>query len=327
MEREGLKTHFKGVIATVPTPFDEQYEVDYGRMAEATEHWVQEGLVTGKSVLKVAAAMGEGPQLREAEWGHLLRTVVQAAKGRVPVMGAIHHKDTVRTIEDAKRAADLGVMGLQISPPIFNSPSQDDMLSYYGAVSDAIDVGIMVYNTVGMNKGGVYPDTFRRMIDFEKVVAIKWSPPAGVAYEDIFDLADTFNIMDNTTQPVACHRLGGHGYLSDGVESYPAYYVGVWDLAEAGMYDEAQAEWDRVMVPLRDFYSKVVQRSGGQSRVEKAMCEIMGLPMGPPRPPSMPLDKEEMAELRALMTSWGWPVPEATRAQTGSAEPVTTHAI
>ena len=79
--------------------------------------------------------MGEGPQLKEAEWGHLLRTAVQASKGRVPVMGAVHHKDTVRTIEDAKRAAELGVKGLQISPPLFNLPRQDDMLRYYGTVS------------------------------------------------------------------------------------------------------------------------------------------------------------------------------------------------
>ena len=319
MRRNELRKLIVGPIATVPTAFDEEYELDYGRMAEATERWIQAGLVEGRSVLKVAAAMGEGPQLREEEWGRVLGTVVEAAKGRGPVMGAVHYKDTVRTIEDARRAADVGVIGLQISPPVFNQPSQEDTLRYYGAVSDAIDIGIMVYNTHWLPHGGIYPDTFRRMVDFENMAAIKWSPPKGVAYEDIFDLAETFTIMDNASQPVLCHKLGGRGFLSDGVDSYPQYYLGVWDLMEAGRYNEAQAEWDRVILPLRAFYAKVVKRSGGEGRVEKAMSEIMGLPMGPPRPPSEPLDGREMAELRGLMMGWGWPVPEPAEAATHSA--------
>ncbi len=80
MTRDELRKLMVGPIATVPTPFDDEYQVDYGRMAEGVEHWIQAGLVTGRSVLKVAAAMGEGPQLSEGEWGPLLRTVVQAAK-------------------------------------------------------------------------------------------------------------------------------------------------------------------------------------------------------------------------------------------------------
>ena len=314
MEREEIRKLIVGAIATVPSPFDDQYRLDYGRMAEATERWIEEGLVTGRSVLKVAAAMGEGPQLNEAEWAELLRTVVKAANGRVPVMGAVHYKDTVRTIEDAKRASDIGVIGLQVSPPIFNQPSQSDMLRYYGGVSEAIDIGVMIYNTPWLPHGGIYPETFREMSDFEYIVAIKWAPPDGVAYEALFDLAAHFNIIDNSSKPVECHQRGGHGFLTDGVAAYPAYYLGLWDLMESGRYAEAQAEWDKVMVSLRAFYARVVEKSGSDAKVEKALAELMGLAMGPPRPPSIPLDTEEMSELRQLMVGWGWPVPVASEA-------------
>ena len=108
MNREEMRELLIGPFATVPTAFDENYRVDYGRMYELTEWWIEMGLVNGKSVLKVAAAMGEGPQLRDSEWPTLLHTVVRAAKGRVPVMGAISYKDTVRAIEDAKMAKDVG---------------------------------------------------------------------------------------------------------------------------------------------------------------------------------------------------------------------------
>ena len=79
MNRDELKPLFVGPIATVPTPFDDNYEVDFSRMHDLTQRWVEGGLVTGRSVIKVAAAMGEGPMLSDDEWPFLVRTVVQAS--------------------------------------------------------------------------------------------------------------------------------------------------------------------------------------------------------------------------------------------------------
>lgn len=301
-----------GPIATVPTAFDDNYQVDYGLMAAATERWTETGLVNGRSVLKVAASIGEGHFLSEAEWSKLLQAVVEGARGQVPVLGAIHHKDTIGTIENAKRAADLGVQALQISPPIFNMPTQDDMLRYYGAVSDAVQIGIIIYITHWLRHGTILPETLARMVDFENVVAIKWSPPEGVKYTDVFELADRFNILDNNNDPIRCHKLGGHGFLIDGIEAYPPYYLHLWDLMSQGKYDQAQTEWDRFIVPFDQFFRKVVTRSGSDAKVAKGMSKIMGMDLGPPRLPSVTMDEQELAELRSLMVGWGWPVPDSS---------------
>ena len=175
-------------------------------------------------------------------------------------------------------------------------------------MSNAIEIGIPVYNTHWMPGGAVLPDTFRKMKDFEHVVAIKWSPPEGVDYEDIFSLTDSFNIIDNTKNAVRCYRLGGHGFISVGIEVYPPHYIGVWDLMEAGRYDDAQAQWDRIEPPMRAFYDKLVAISGGQARMKKAMLQLRGYPVGASRPPSLPVNEKELAELRVLMAGWGWPV-------------------
>lgn len=307
-----LRKLIVGPIATVPTAFDDSYKIDHGLMAASTERWIEAGLVNGRSTLKVAASIGEGHLLRDDEWQRLLKTVVDAACGRVPVLGAIHHKDTIRTIEDAKRAADVGIPALQISPPIFNLPNQDDMLRYYGAVSDAVDVGIVIYNTHWLQNGAILPETLARMVDFENVVAIKWSPPKGTEYTDVFELKDRFNILDNNNNPIRSHKLGGHGYLIDGVEAYPPFYLNLWALLEHGNYDEAQAEWDRFVGPFAQFFERVVTRSGSDAKVAKGMSKLMGLDLGPPRPPSVQMDEQELAELRALMIDWGWPVADST---------------
>ena len=91
MDREELKRLIVGPMATVGTPFDDDFEVDYGKMAELTKWWVESGLVKGTAVIKVAAAMGEGPQLRDHEWQGLLRTAVQASDGKATIMCGLHY--------------------------------------------------------------------------------------------------------------------------------------------------------------------------------------------------------------------------------------------
>jgi 4-hydroxy-tetrahydrodipicolinate synthase len=309
MQRAELKKLIVGPVATVPTPFDDDFEVDYGRLAEFTQWWVESGLVKGKSVIKVAAALGEGPMLRDDEWPYLLRTTVQAANDKAAIVCGLSYKDTKRIIEDAKRAQDLGAIGLQVCPPIFNLPTQDDLLDFFGDLSDAIDIGIVVYVTRGMNSP-IYMETYRKMVDFEHVVAVKWSPVVG-EYEDIFELADTFNIIDNTVSPVRCHKLGGRGYIQTILACYPPFDLHIWELLENHQYDEAQAEYDRVMLPLRELGAKFAKRSGGQARLKKGMMAAMGLPCGASRPPSKPLNEEEMAELREVLRSVGLPVADA----------------
>ena len=310
MKRDEIKELIVGPIATVPTPFDDDFEIDFGRMADLTKWWVENGLVKGKSVIKIAAAMGEGPMLRDDEWPYLLRTTVQAANDKAAIVCGLHYKDTKRTIEDAKRAQDMGAIGLQVCPPIFNLPTQDDILDYYSELSDAIEIGILVYVTRGMNCP-IYMDTYRKMADFEYVVGIKWSDVVG-EYEDIFELADTWNIIDNSSKGAAyCHKLGGRGYINHTADIHPPHDLRIWELLENKQYDEAQALLDSVNKPTNKIFEKVGKRTGGQAVVKKGMTAVMGRPCGASRPPSKAMNEEEMAELREVLISVGWPVPEA----------------
>jgi 4-hydroxy-tetrahydrodipicolinate synthase len=308
MTRDEVNRLMQGPMATVVTPFDDDYEVDHVRMAEAVRYYVDGGLVKGKAVLKVAAAMGEGPMLRDDEWPALLRTAVQAAEDRATIMCGIHYKDTKRTIEDCKRASDLGAIGVQINPPIFNDPSQDDLLRYFGDISDAIDIGILLYNTPWLRGGNVLPETILKMKDFEQLAGIKWSVPDDQNYEDMSKFSDIFNVIDNTQQPARCRKLGGRGYINLTSEIYPPHDLRVWELIEGGRYEEGQALFDKVNDALRDLYAKQSEVSGGQARLKKGMMAIMGMPMGASRPPSLPLSGADMAEVREVMISFGWPV-------------------
>ena len=82
----------------------------------------------------------------------------------------------------------------------------------------------------------------------------------------------------------------------------------MWGLLEQRQYTEAQALWDEINAPLREYSAKVDTRSGGQGRVKKGLSYLMGKPAGSSRPPSKPLNIKELDELREILVGFGWPV-------------------
>ena len=74
MNRDELKKLIKGIWVVVPTPFDGRLRLDLARMTDLTRWWVVSGLGTGTAPIEEAATSGQGPDLRDDEWPHLLRT-------------------------------------------------------------------------------------------------------------------------------------------------------------------------------------------------------------------------------------------------------------
>ena len=299
MNRDQLKELIQGTPAPIPTPFDDDYRLDLAKVADMTQWWVEQGLGTKTAAFKVASAMGQGPDLSDDEWPHLLRTVVNAAGGNATVLCALKAKSTLNTIEDARKAQDLGAVGLQIDLPFYHHPDPDTHVRHFTAISDAIDIGIMIYNThwfcFNPVKEYVNADTMLRLKDAERVVAIKWSVPAGEDYDQMRRFSDTFNVIDNWGDRVRTHRNGGRGFISSLIPAYPAHDLELWQLLEAGRYDEVKAKEARVEAAFA---------SGGGS--PKAMLAAMGRPMGPSRLPSASLDEAQIAAARKAMTELGW---------------------
>ena len=117
-----------------------------------------------------------------------------------------------------------------------------------------------------------------------------------------------FNVINNGGDPATAHELGGRGYINLTAHSYPKHDLKIWDLMENKKYDEARELYKKVDEPLRKLNEKLNQRSGGQGRIVKGMMALMGLPCGASRPPSEPMDVNELNQLRDCLVSFGWPV-------------------
>ena len=300
LNRDYLKTLIQGTPAPIPTAFDGGCQLDLAKMADMTQWWVEQGLGTKTTAFKVASAMGQGPDLSDDEWPHLLRTVVDAAGSGATILCALKAKNTLHTIEDAKKAQDLGAVGLQIDLPFFHHPDQDANVRHFTAISDAIDIGIMIYNTwwfcQNPVKEYINADTMSRLEDAERVVAIKWSTPQGENYDQMSLFSNRFNVIDNTGDKIRCHRNGGRGYISSLISAYAQHDLDLWHLLETERYEEAMEKEERV--------ASVFARHGGAGT--SALLAAMGRPMGTSRPPSLSPTDSQVAGARDALAELGW---------------------
>ena len=106
-----------------------------------------------------------------------------------------------------------------------NDPNQDDMLRFYSDVSDAIDIGVMVYNTPWQRHGGIDAATLHKMADFEHIVAIKWATHEGCPVEEMERLAPKFNLIENGSDRVGFHKPRRQWIPGQVLRSLPAARV------------------------------------------------------------------------------------------------------
>jgi 4-hydroxy-tetrahydrodipicolinate synthase len=116
---------------------------------------------------------GEGATLTDDEHGIVIATVVEAVDGRVPVVAGCGTNDTRRTLEGAKRAADAGADALLVVTPYYNKPNRSGMIAHYGAVAEAVDLPVVVYNVPGRTAQNLGVELTLRLAAIPGVVAVK----------------------------------------------------------------------------------------------------------------------------------------------------------
>ena len=118
------------------------------------------------------------------------------------------------------------------------------------------------------------------------------------------DFADVINVIDNTGDYVRAAQLGAAGFIGEPIVYAPALDLELWDLLEAERWDDATALMNRVHYPIWAFLATTKRRSGGY-RGAKGILSLLGMPMGDPRPPTLPLQPDELAELATVLHAVG----------------------
>ena len=135
-----MTTPYEGIFPIALTPFDEHYQIDEASQLSLVNYLIECG-VHGMAIFGNAS---EGYALAESEKARLMTLILKEVSGRVPVFVSTGHTGTHVAVQLSKAAEEAGADGLMILPPYFLKPTAEDLIGYYGAISNAVRIPIMI---------------------------------------------------------------------------------------------------------------------------------------------------------------------------------------
>ena len=308
MQTSNLREWLCGPMVAVPTPYKEDFSLDIDALQSNVRMMIERGVDTGNGTLLIGGAGGEHPLMNVDERKQVMSAAVEAAQGEAPVLTSIQHTDYRVIVELAQHVSDAGLQGAQLGPTYYYEPTEGDALRLFQLVSEeAPDTTLMIYHTwwegLTMSIAGL-----EELADIETVRALKWSAPDDTLYrKGYLALADRLACIDNSGQQCFSNLMGATGFITHVSAFWPEYMRGVWELLKGKDYPAATAELRRFKWHWTVWRAKVCEITGGEGPFIKAAMEAVGIPAGPPRPPSVRPPKELMDELDVLLNEVGVP--------------------
>ena len=304
---EQVRRVLRGPTLPIITVFKDDLSLDLDATQDNVRFLTEGGVVTGKGTMLAAGAGGDFPMLSVQERKLVAQAIVEAADGKAPVIIGAQDTDPRVCLEMAEYAHEIGAYAVQISPPYYYEPSDDDVITFYQSINDAISIPIIVYNTPWLGYNMSF-DVLDVLCSMEWVLALKWASTSMYAYtRGIARYADRLAVVDNAGSPVLAHLLGATGFVTHLANIWPQHEVALCEQMDAGDYVAAQAESQRVNWRWVDFRNKMAGITGGEANVVKAAYDLLGRRGGPVRPPTQDMLPGQRAELKALLKKIGVP--------------------
>ncbi len=204
---------FKGAITAIVTPFKEDESVD----EDALRNLVDFQLKNNIDGIVPCGTTGESPTLDHDEHDKVIDIVIDAVKGKVPVIAGTGSNSTKEAIRMTKHAADAGANGSLQVCPYYNKPTQEGLFRHFSAIAKAVDIPIVVYNIKGRTGINMETATLARLAkEHSNIVAVKEaSGDINQMKEVLSTLPKEFDVLsgdDKMTYPLMSE--GGRGVIS-----------------------------------------------------------------------------------------------------------------
>jgi 4-hydroxy-2-oxoglutarate aldolase len=274
--------NLRGVLAPIPTPFDENESVDTERLRRALARW----LTTPLSGFVVLGSNGEAPYLDESESDRVIAAAREAIPSHRPLIAGTGRESTRAAARASRRAAELGADAVIVrTPGFFRTQMTDDALvRHYSIVADASPVPVLLYNFTAVTGVDLSPAAVARLAGHPNVIGMKES---GGDIAKIGQLVDTtpesFTVLAGSASTFyAALCLGAAGGVLAIASVVPQACARLYEAATMGRHDEARSR-QRQIVPLARLLGPVYGVAGLKAALNAAGWDI-GIPRGPLAP-------------------------------------------
>ena len=288
---------FRGSYTVMVTPFRE----DRSGIDEATtRRFVDWQIREGVPGLIALGSTGEFLSVTDDERAQLVEILVDHVKGRVPVIVGTAAEWTDVAVRYSREAERLGADGVMVVPPFYSSPTEDELFEHYRRIGEAISIPVMIYNNPNTSNVDLRPEFVARLGEIDTVRYIKESSGDVTRVREIARLSE-----GRVTVFAGYHAwdsivLGADGYVSVCGNIVPRLSSDIYRLTVTeGDPDGGREVWHRLL-PLIDAIAGDLYVSATRAGVE-----MVGMPVGDPRPPRLPLPEGPRRALQGVLEDLG----------------------
>ncbi len=201
-----------GTITALVTPFLKG-DIAYDDLAKLVAFQIKGGI----DGLVPVGTTGESPTLSHEEHMEVIRAVIAAARGRVPVIAGTGSNSTHEAAELTRLAHAAGADAMLVVAPYYNKPSQEGLFRHYCAVADATDRPIILYSIPGRCGIEIGVPVVERLVS--RYRHVRWIKEAGGSVDRVDQLklalgSDITVLSGDDTLTVPFLSVGAEGVIS-----------------------------------------------------------------------------------------------------------------
>jgi 4-hydroxy-tetrahydrodipicolinate synthase len=286
--------NWKGVFPALTTKFTASDQIDWESMTRHLEFQLDAN-VHGIIIL---GSLGENATLSMEEKLDMVRFFAgQDLRGR-PLVPCIAESSTRNARAFAEAAADAGADGFMLLPPMRYASDRRETMTYLNDVAAAAERPIMLYNNPIAYGTDITPEDFARLGDNPRFEAIKESAADTRRFTEIRRLTgDRFALFAGVDDlALECFALGADGWVAGLVVAFPRETVRLWELCQAGRWEEARALYDWFLPLLHlDIGPRFVQQI-------KLVEALVGVGSAKVRAPRMQLAEADASRVERILS-------------------------
>jgi 4-hydroxy-tetrahydrodipicolinate synthase len=292
------KREFSGIFPYLVTPLDEAGNLKEDVLRDLVDHLIAKG-VHGLTPL---GSTGEGAYFDWPTKKQVVEVVVEAVRGRVPVVAGVNNISTPGAVREAAETEQLGVDGiLVVLPSYFPVNDQRQIVAHFRAAARAVSCPVTLYTNPKFALWDFTIDSLRQLVEEPNIRYLKdASGNIGKLMSVATALGDRLKIFSATAHvPVFVFMLGGVGWMAGPACLIPEQSIALYELACRKKWQEA-LELQKKLWPLNVAFQRY-----SLAACVKAGLEMQGFPVGAPLPPQGQLNEEGRKSVRQILTAIG----------------------
>lgn len=289
-------TIFTGAGVAIITPMNADGSINYDGFAENIEYQIK----NGTDAIIVCGTTGEASTMTDEEHIECIRFCVEKTAGRVPVIAGTGSNDTKYAVELSKIAQEKGADGLLLVTPYYNKASQNGLVAHFGAVAEAVDIPIILYNIPGRTGMSIEIGTYKKLSQYKNIVAVK-EASGNISYTskliaECGDFLDVYSGNDDIIVPMM--SIGAKGVISVLSNVMPKETHEMAQLCLDNNCEEAAKLQMKYLELINNLFIEV------NPIPAKEAMNMMGMAAGPCRLPLCEMTDEHKNTLRASLAKF-----------------------